>query len=51
MEEKSIAVLAAGREKMGITEEKRRWRGLVGAVMVAGEWRDDFAVPLLVGGG
>jgi hypothetical protein len=34
----SLAVLAAGREKLGIKEEKRKWRGLVGAVVtVVGE--------------
>lgn len=47
--ENSRAVLAAGREKAGITEEKERARGLAGGVVVEGLQRDDFAASLLCG--
>lgn len=44
--ENSSAVLAAGRAKMGIKEEKRKWRGRVRGVVGGGRRRDDWQQSL-----
>jgi hypothetical protein len=47
VEENSRAVLAAGRRKMGIKEEKKWWADLAGGMVKEGRRDDCRRVPLL----